>query len=359
MLLPAQAFAQTTPVEIKVPNETTPPGGTVQFKFQLTEPRPIMTGTKSVSFDESAFDNFFGVAVSSPLGDAFGVASYRQGQFAIQYLSPLGSFGTVVDYPILTVAAHVRSDAPVGATSLINLGSGSFTNPLGQTFTFVQNRPGIFTVGGKMAIHNVLPGGGSWDAGTVIRILGTGFSKSTNITAKFKYSPRFVNANEIDLVLSRPTVMDSQPITLTEKVGNVTTTTTYFSYLRGVESTRSNYPVVASAIPVFPQAAYLQASVNQSGPGFSGNTLTALALQNNNAASVTLTLTASTPLGRIARVDLTLAYGEKITRELGEYFGAPLPIGARVQVEGTLPFQCVPFLADQGTGALTPFVASR
>ena len=353
------AAGQTLPVEIKVADETVPPGGTVQLKFSLTEPRPIMTGTKSFAYDDWAFDGFFGVAVSSPLGDAFGVASYGNGGFGVRYLSPSADYGTVVDYPILTIAAHIRPTAPLGAKSLVTLGAGSFTDPLGQTRSFIQNRPATITVGNKLAIHNVVPGGGTWDAGTVIRVLGTGFTRSTLVTAKFRYSPRFVSENEIDLVLQRPATMDTQPIVLSDKLGKLNVSTTYYSYLRGVEAAPSANQVIANAIPVFPQVAYPQISIDQSGAGFNGSTLTALALQNNNPAPVTLTLTASTPLGRIGRVSVTLAYGEKITRELGEYFGAPLPIGARVQVEGTGPFQCVPFLADASSGALTPFVAFR
>lgn len=357
-LLPSHAVGQTAPVEIKVFNETIPPGGTVQFKVSLTEPRPIMTGTKSFAMDDWAYDGFYGVSVSSPLGDAFGVASYARGQFSIRYLSPLGSFGTALEYPMITMAAHVRSDAPLGAQSLVSIGANSFTDPLGQTLSFVQNRPGILTVGGKLAIHNIVPGGGTWDSGTVIKILGTGFSKSTTITARFKYSPRFISGNEIDLVLAQPTTMDAQPIVLTEKVGNTTFQCRYFSYDRGVEANKSSFPVVASAIPVFPLLTVPEISVNQEGPGLNGNTLTALALQNNNPLPVTVTLTASTPMGRIARISLILAYGEKVTRELGEYFASPLPIGARVQVQASGPLQFVPFLADQGTGVLTPFAPS-
>ena len=359
MLAPVTVQGQILPVEIKVGNETIPPGGTVQFKVSLTEPRPIMSGTKSFAMDEGSFDGFYGVSVSSPLGDAFGVASYRNGQFSIRYLSPLGSFGTVLDYPMLTMAGHVRSDVPLGTTSLVSIGANAFTNPLGQTLSFVQNRPGVLTVGGKSAIHNVIPGGGSWDAGTVIRVLGTGFSKSTTISTKFKFSPRFLSENEIDLVLDRPAVMDAQPIVLTDKVGRVSYAPTYFSYLRGVEAVKSIYPAIATAIPVFPLLTSLQASVNQNGTGFGGSTLSALAIQNNNPVPVTVTLTASTPLGRIGRVNITLAYGEKITRELGEYFGVALSIGTRVQAEGTAPLQFVAFTADQTTGELTPVLASR
>ena len=359
MLLPGRVAGQTLPVELKVSDETIPPGATIQLKMLLTEPRPIMTGTGSFAMDERAFDAFYGISLNSPGGDTFGVASYGKGQFSIAYVSPLGTFGTVVDYPILTVAARVSPSALPGARSLITLGAGSFSNPLGQTLNFVQNRPGVLTVGGKLSIHNVLPGGGTWGPGTVLRVLGTGFIGSgTKIVTKFRTrSARVISDSEIELVLDRVATLDAQQITVSQQDRVGTTQVTYFSYLRGVNVGQSTFGVVATAIPVFPLLSTLQARVMQSGPGFNGGTLTALSLQNPNPTAVTVELTASNTFGRIARTSVTLAYGEKITRELGEFFGQDLPIGTVVKAEALTPLQVVPFLADRVTGVLTPFAA--
>lgn len=360
MLMPGRVAGQTLPVELKVSDETIPPGATVQLKILLTEPRPIMTGTGSFAMDERAFDSFYGISLNSPGGDTFGVASYGKGQFSIAYVSPLGTFGTVVDYPILTVAARVSASALPGSRSLITLGAGSFSNPLGQTLNFVQNRPGVLTVGGKLSIHNVLPGGGTWGPGTVLKVVGTGFIGSgTKIVTKFRTrSARVISDSEIELVLDRETALDAQQITVSQRdrVGT-TTQVTYFSYLRGVNVSQSTFGVVATAIPVFPLVNTLQARVMQSGPGLNGGTLTALSLQNPSPTAVTVELTASNAFGRIARTSVTLAYGEKITRELGEFFGQDLPIGTVVKAEALTPLQVVPFLADQVTGVLTPFAA--
>src|SRR5436305_704930 len=112
--------------EVRFSNETIPPDGTVQFKLSLTEPRPIMTGTKAFSTSRAMVDAVYGTALFSLAGDAFGVASYQDGQFLIQFLSPLSSYGTFVDYPILAVAAHVAADVTAGTQSPITLGTNSF-----------------------------------------------------------------------------------------------------------------------------------------------------------------------------------------------------------------------------------------
>jgi hypothetical protein len=346
--------ALPTLAEINVLDEIIPPGGTAQLKFILTEPRPIMTGTQGFALDGNVFDDVFGIAVFSPAGDAFGVAKYEKNQLSVQYLSPLGSYSAILDYPILTVATHVRSTAVPGMQTSVQMGPGfSWTDILGQTFPFVQLKPGILTVGGTVAVHNVVPGGGTWDAGTVIKVLGMGFRPDTKVRTKFVTSSvKVVSDTEIDMVLAGQTVMDAQKFVV---VNPKSTSDTYYSYLRGVDAGQSGYPVIASAVPVFPLATLRRVTVFQSGPGVTGTGVTALSIQNSNPAPATVVVTASTPLGQIGQVTLTLAFGQKIVRELGEYFGRQLPAGAKVQVAASEALQFVPFLADTATGKLTPF----
>ena len=48
-LLAAMATAQTLPMEVRTMDETAVPGGVVQLKLEVTEPRPIFTGGGSWS----------------------------------------------------------------------------------------------------------------------------------------------------------------------------------------------------------------------------------------------------------------------------------------------------------------------
>ena len=352
-----EAEAPATGAEVRFSNETIPPNGTVQFKLSLTEPRPIMTGTKTFAASRSMVDAVYGTALFSPAGDAFGVATYQNGQFSIQFLSPLSSYGPFVDYPILTVAAHVSPNVTPGTTSPITIGAGSFgVNSLGQSFAFVENKPGTLTAGGSLFINNIVPGSGVWSAGTVIKILGGGFSASTRLKTKFiTRSVHVISDSEIEVVLAASTRMDTQKIQVSNPDGS---TVAYYSYLRPVDNGQSANPTVAGAIPVFPFTGVRQASVSQNSRGINGTVLTALSIQNGNPGPVTLTLTASTAMGRLGQTTITLQSGQKITREVGEYFGLTLPVGAVVRMQASAPVELVPFLADTATGAFTPFAAA-
>ncbi|QOY88150.1 hypothetical protein [Paludibaculum fermentans] len=345
--------------EVRVLDETQPAGGTVQLKLSLTEPKPISSGTKRMALDPFAFDAVFGISLWSPLGDVFGVAHVDGGQLAVNSMSPLSSLGTVVDYPILTVAAHIRPDAAAGMTVPLSLDPGStFVDALGFVEPFVPSKPGILTLAGSASIHNVVPGGGTWPAGTVIHVAGSGFDPAARVRTKFKTkSVLVVNPSEIQLVLAETVEMDAQKINVTNPNKD---TVDYFSYLRAVPQGASVQPVVASAHPIFPRSfQFLQVSTTQQSQGVRGTQLTALAIQNSNAATAQIRLEAWTPAGGVlASASLALAYGESITRELGEYFHSKLSPGTMVRVFATVPVQVVSFTADTSTGDLKPFIST-
>src|SRR5574341_564658 len=103
------------PVSLKISNEVTPPGGVAQVKVFITEPTPISTGYMGMSYDSAAFGDVLGIALHSPKGDVSGAAVVGAGKLQVRFHSPSGSFGTSVDYPVLTVAIAVRPDASPGA----------------------------------------------------------------------------------------------------------------------------------------------------------------------------------------------------------------------------------------------------
>jgi hypothetical protein len=340
--------------EVRVFNETIPAGGTVQIKLGLTNPRPIMGGSGDF-YSSDLMDAFFGIAVFSPAGDAFGVAGVSNGKVSIHVVSPLASMGTS-DYPFVTIAGHVRGDAAAGSTMPLSV-TGSFLDPAGTTVALAP-KPGVLTVGGSLAVHNIVPGGGVWPAGTVVRVLGAGFGKGTALNrASFKVSGwRIVSPSEIDLTLGEQVEMEHQFVMLSNPDKS---TITYYAYLRGVETVASSVPIVASSMPMFPGLTYSQMQIQQNSRGMNNNLVTALSLQNPNPTAAIVSLEAETPAtGKIAETTITLAFGEKITRELGEFFGLQLNPGTTVKVRSSLPVQSVGFVADPGTGAVAPFVPS-
>src|SRR6476660_2656040 len=92
----------------------------------------------------------------------------------IRYTAATSLQGT--DYPIMTLALHVRKDAPAGGQTQFNLDSSSswILGLLGAT-TMKPISPATVTVGGSISILNVVPGGGLLQPGTVVSIAGMGF----------------------------------------------------------------------------------------------------------------------------------------------------------------------------------------
>src|SRR3954454_5336236 len=87
LVLPAAASNGATdlagtalPAEIRIESEQIPAGGTVQLKFGLTEPKPILTGTKAFGMGSL---RVLGISVSSTAGDAFGVGQISNGQLRL------------------------------------------------------------------------------------------------------------------------------------------------------------------------------------------------------------------------------------------------------------------------------------
>ena len=125
LAVPAGAFAAGTfaGVSLSVSKETAPPGGMAQVKVFITEPKPISTGGGHIFFD--AYDSVLGIALSSEAQDASGVALVRGSALDIALYSPNGTFGTLLDYPILTIVGHVPASTPVGVKFPMTIDPGS------------------------------------------------------------------------------------------------------------------------------------------------------------------------------------------------------------------------------------------
>src|SRR6516165_5701650 len=99
-------------ISLHIPNEMAPPGGVVQMKLLVTTPTPISSGGPRLAF-RSTFDAVWGIELFNPTGDVNGAAVINGSQVSVFYTTSSGASGS--DYPIMTVALHVRSDAVPGS----------------------------------------------------------------------------------------------------------------------------------------------------------------------------------------------------------------------------------------------------
>jgi hypothetical protein len=343
----------TKQVSLHIPNEMAPPGGLVQMKFLVTEPTPISSGKPIVSFDAAMFDDVWGIELFNPTGDVNGVALLNGSQLGIRYVTSSGAQGT--DYPIMTIALHVRPDAAVGSQTLFTLDPTS-TWDLGLlgTVSYKPTPPATITVGGSISITNVVPGGGFLPVGTVVSIRGLGFQPKTQVQLNsIKGSAiHVVSPQEIQFTIAEATNMTGKKIQVVNPDGSQDT---YFSYLRGIPLAKSARPLLSGAIPIFSSLAYSQAVFAPMSAGTAQ--FTGLAMQNPSleAANVRVSLYSATNdlLGSAA---ISLPSGYRLMQETSELAGGATPMfGSYVVVRSSQPIQIFGFAGDEAAGWVSPF----
>src|SRR5262249_21665825 len=160
--------AQVGGVELKVDDQTVPPGGLLQYRVFVTEPKPILKGGQCMNFGSHGFAPATPLGkvrdgmLFSPAGDADGVAVLGQGTIKVAFSSPLTSYGTDADTPVMAFGIPVSKQASNGqAVSLIlDKYTAQWFDPFGNLYPLMVT-PGELTVGGSTAISDVSPGTGT------------------------------------------------------------------------------------------------------------------------------------------------------------------------------------------------------
>ena len=335
--------------EIRVFSEVAPAGGTVQVKFGLTNPQPIMTG--GTGMPAYSLD---GVSLWSVLGDSAGVGYLtKDGQLYISAISPQGDMGTVTDYPFLTVTMNVPTDLKTGTVVPLTLTTApNFVNNAGAIAATVK--PGTLTIGGGFSIHNVKPGGGTYAAGTTIRVEGSGFASNAVLkTPTFKVdSYRVVSSTQIEFTLKSQTTLDAQPI----QVVSGGLTQTYYSYLRGIPTQSPSRAMLKKTDPIFQLLTHSLAAVAPVAAQEPGQ-YTAYALQNPNPGPAAITLTLTHADGSISTKLVILNSGERLMDELGSLFGGVnVSAGDMFSLVSTAPIQILGMNVDETAWTIVPFL---
>lgn len=354
------ASAQTLPTTIRVSSETVPPGGMAQMKVLLTSPKPITTGNMSMDLSGVFFDSIDGIALFDPTGDVVGAATVDHGQVNARFTSPNGTFGSAVDYPILTVALRLSTAVVPGQTFTVMLNpNASFWQDLLGSPIAVELKPGTITVGGSVNITDVLPGGGLVPAGGQIRILGLGFSPQTKVSMRGNAqasSIQYVSPTEI-----RATIKDGAQLdgTLIQVQNPDNSSDSYYSYMRGVPQGQSTRSLIAKTVPVFSLLTATEAVLPPTVSPVNAEYATAIALQNPSAATASVTVEGRDGAGAVlASITISLPQGTCISREVSELLGVSLPVGGYLHIASNQPVQAVGMLANDSTGIVAPIAVT-
>lgn len=356
-LMASAALAQVAPTTIRVADQTVPPGGGGQLQLLMTSPRPVMTGKFMMNFAMGSYDSIDGIALFSPTGDVSGAAVVNGNVISARFTSPQGTFGTNPDYPILTIAYKVPATAVPGSTMPLHIEPGTTLTDLFGPIA-LELRDGTLTVGGNVSVTNVVPGGGTLPAGTVVSLRGTGFTSRTKVVLKeVKTDTQFVSPNEIRIILRQTVKMDGQMIKVDNPDHN---DATYFSYLRGVPMGSSSVQLFAATVPLFSTQTLDRAVLIPSNmPLVSSDYITGIALQNPNLKPVDVDIEQfDSASQRVARTTLTMPAGSRIVRESSELLGVAQQSGHYFSVKANAPIQLLGLVGQNSAGEVQSINAS-
>jgi hypothetical protein len=334
--------------EIAISSPSVPPGQTVQVRFSLTQPMPI--GSTGTGFALNGFDTN-GIAIWSTNGQACGVGLVQNGVLQFSAVDPSGILGTGADYPFLTLTLTAPTGLAPGTSFPLTWSSDAWLNsPTGPMSLVVK--PGKLTIGGSVSIRGIFPGGGTWPAGTLIRIPGSGFQKAMHIQTPIKYSSISIAPNEIDLILKEQTTIDANSFSVLNPDGS---SATFFAYMKGAPVRPPSNLLLNSGEYAFPLATQAIATIPATGtlPATQWN---ALALQNPNPGPAVITVSLE-PFGEGRSATFILPPGGRLVDTIsGLLNGVPVGPGDSVSMISTAMIQVFGIAGDEAANTLTPFL---
>lgn len=343
-----------TCVSLSVSKETAPAGSLAQMKVFVTEPKPISTGTGSLTFD--AYDALVGIALASHARDSYGVAVVRGSSMTMSVISPSATLASSVDYPILTVVGHVPAGTPLGTKFQFTIPPNALQlyDTTGTLYP-VDVKNGQLVAGNTVVISDVIPGSAIVPPGGVVRILGANFAPGTNV--KFAEanlsSIQYISPNEIDVTVGTIANMHGMMIKVSAPNG---TSDTYFSYQRTYPMSPSADPVMQLVMPLLPPNEVTSATIAIPAPAAS--TTYGVALQNIESADAVATVELLDGTGAsVASTQVTVTASSFTVRELSELFGAAPADVATVRVTTSVPLEVLGVVANQTTGTAAPILA--
>ncbi len=347
------ALAGAQPLSLHIPDETVAPGGVLQAKIDLTEPRPIQTGGGGMSFSD--YQDFLGLAVNSPNGDAAAVGVMRGPTLRLRMVSPTSDIGSSGEYPILATTLRVPATAVPGTRSPLTMSGAQFTGPGGAPYTF-EIRPGVATVGpaGSASVIDVTPGSATVPAGGTIVINGIGFEQGTRVRLKEAAvsNVQVIGTTQIIATVASTVHMHGQEIEL--EIPSTRQRLVYYSYQRTAPLGRSTDPLIGAVEPAFPRRFWTRALVRFS-PATANDAL-GFALQNEGTvpSQVSLTLVAGATV--VGPIGFTMPANARAARSLAEVFGTTCAAGCALRMTSSQPLHLFGLAGDRAADAVLPLL---
>src|SRR5262245_41961381 len=345
-----------TDLRLRIRDETAPPGSIVQMKVMTTEVTPISGGRGRFAFSQGFFSGVEGIGLFATSGEVAGAAVIESGQVRLAYVTTEPSTG---DYPLMTVALRIRPDAVPGTRTTFGLDPSSIFT-LGGAPARARISPGTVTVGGSVAIGDVIPGEGWLPAGTVVSVRGVGFNALSRLRAGDDLnigSPRFVGPTEMRFTLREPANMTAQML----RVDNPDLSRSiYYSYMRGLPAAASSRTLLSATKTIFSGTTRSVATVGPI-PAMNGGQFAGIALHNPSLAATDLIIELFAADGTlVSSSNRALAGGSRLALEVSELLdGVTSQGGSSVRISASSPIGAFGLVCDEVARTVTPFLASE
>lgn len=347
----ATALAGAQPLSLHIPDETIAAGGVLQAKIDVTEPRPIQTGGGGMSFAD--YQDFLGLAVHSPNGDAAAVGVMRGATLRLRMVSPTSDIGSSGEYPILTTTLRVPATAVPGTQSPLTMTGAQFTGPGGTPYTF-EFKPGVATVGpvGSASVIDVTPGSATVAAGGAIVVSGIGFEPGTRVKLKEVATSTVEFVDSRTLIVRPSTAVHMHGQRLEIEIPSTRQRLVYYAYQRTAPLGRSLDPLIGAVEPAFPRQFWTSALVRFT-PA-TANDVFGVALQNESAAPIPVSLTLVD--GAVVRgpVSFTMPANARAARTLAEVFGSTCSAGCALRMSSSQPMHIFGLAGDRAADVVLP-----
>ncbi len=206
------------------------PGGTAQITVMLPAPLAITHGRFTIDLDSAVFGEISAIHVFSASGDQQGVAKLQGRHAEVVFGANSGGIGRLPNLPVAEITVPVLDTAPMNATGTVMVQSAlPWRDVTGKQWPVSFQSPGV-TIGAGLSIRSVTDGGGPVAGGTVVGILGDGFSKSTKLRLEgVAWSNlQYVSPTSLSLTLTGPSDLTGKLFELTDEGG---VSTRYYSDL--------------------------------------------------------------------------------------------------------------------------------
>src|SRR5262245_59317741 len=161
--------ARSDDLTFNLRDEKAPAGSLVQLKLKETVATPISGGRPAMRFSEGL--SVAGVAIIARDGELAGAAIPDASNLAITYVTTAPVSGG--EYPVLTVSFRLAPDLAEGTRAEVRLNPSTWT--IGGVPIASKAETATVTVGGTLAVTDVVPGQGWFPAGTTVSVHGVGF----------------------------------------------------------------------------------------------------------------------------------------------------------------------------------------